>query len=223
MHMFRIENIKNSSNKVLWENPSLVSSNSGRPVMLLMGKETRKSCEIVASIQRERTNAKLSVDYQDKSLNAIVDARMSMVDGKLHSLITGLGGAFCCLCTSSEMFWLFQNLLPTAGHLKWSEAKLDVENCVGHTAHFLKQAKEEIQARVKEQTSITLERPDPTGHGGTSTTGNIAALMLNTDNRKLWTQGIASLELQEAVEKPVLNMAVITERFVGRLIFMLLR
>ena len=38
---------------------------------------------------------------------------------------------------------------------------------------FLKQAKEEIQARVKEETSITLEKADPTGHGET-TTGNIA-------------------------------------------------
>ena len=27
---------------------------------------------------------------------------MSMVDAKIHSLLTGLGGAFCCLCTNSE-------------------------------------------------------------------------------------------------------------------------
>ena len=115
----------------------------------------------------------------------------------LHSLLSCFG-------------WLFKICYhATAGHLKWSEAKLDFENRVGRTAHFLKQAKEEIQARVKEQTSITLERPDPTGHGGTSTTGNIAALMLSMDNCKLLTQGIASLELREAVEKLVLNMAVI--------------
>ena len=25
-----------------------------------------------------------------------------MVDGKLHSLLTGLGGAFCCLCSYSK-------------------------------------------------------------------------------------------------------------------------
>ena len=27
---------------------------------------------------------------------------MTMVDGKLHSLLTGLGGAFCCLCSYSK-------------------------------------------------------------------------------------------------------------------------
>ena len=68
-----------------------------------MGKEIRKNCEIVASIQKERTNAKLSVDYQRKSLNVIVDAKMSMVDGKLQSLVTGLGGAFCCLPTLKDV------------------------------------------------------------------------------------------------------------------------
>ena len=75
MHMFQIENIKNSLSEVLWEYPSHVSSNSCRPVVLLMGKETRKNCEIVASIKKERKNAKFSVDYQGKSLNVIVDAR----------------------------------------------------------------------------------------------------------------------------------------------------
>ena len=54
-----------------------------------MGKEIGKNCEIVASIKKERTNAKFSVDYQGKSLNVIVGAKMSMVDGKLHSLVTG--------------------------------------------------------------------------------------------------------------------------------------
>ena len=46
-------------------------------------------------------------------------------------------------------------------------------NHVTRALDFLKQAKEEIQAKVKEQTSITLEKPDPTGHGRTSTMGNI--------------------------------------------------
>ena len=79
--------------------------------------------------------------------------------------------------------WLFKICYhATAGHLKWSEAKLDVSNRVAQALAFLKQAKEEIQARVKEETSITLEKADPTGHGGTSTTGNIAKVKQQSQN-----------------------------------------
>ena len=50
----------------------------------------------------------------------------------------------------------------------------------------MKNGKEEIQARVKQEASITLERPDLTGHGGTSTTGNVAKEILNTSCGKLF-------------------------------------
>ena len=93
--------------------------------------------------------------------------------------------------------------------LSWLEGKLNVSNRVAQALEFLKQAKEEIQARVKEETSITLEKADPTGHGGTSTTGNIAKVMLNTNNRKLLTQGIDSSEVRAKIDQLVLNMAVI--------------
>ncbi len=84
-----------------------------------------------------------------------------------------------------------------------------MSNRVAQALEFLKQAKEEIQVRVKEETSITLEKADPTGHGGTSTTGNIAKVMLNTNNRKLLTQGINSSDLRAKIDQLVLNMAVI--------------
>ena len=106
--------------------------------------------------------------------------------------------------------WIFKICYhATAGHFSWSEAKLDVSNRISRALQFLKKAKEEIQERVKEQTSITLEKADPTGHGGTSTTGNIAKLMLNTSNRQLLTQGIDSSEVKEKIDHLVLNMAVI--------------
>ena len=74
---------------------------------------------------------------------------------------------------------------------------------------FLKQAKEDIQTRVKNETGITLDKPDPTGHGGTSTTGNVAKSMLNSTNRSLLTQGIDSSELRSKVDNIILNMGVI--------------
>ena len=71
-------------------------------------------------------------------------------------------------------------IMATAEHLFWSEAKLDVSNLVSRALEFLRQAKMQIHAKVKEETSITLEKPDLTGHGGTWTTGNIAKVMLKT-------------------------------------------
>ena len=247
MFMFRVENFKTVTGDVIWENQSHASSSSCRPVMLLMGKETRENCEIVNTLQKERQGARFPVTYQGRVINVEVQAKMSMIDGKMHSCLSGLGGAFCCLCTNSKdqcmdkeliksgfaidrtledtlqicenqlhleenrktgdydtrkgvtqepitseninnmhplhnllrcFGWIFKICYhATAGHLKWSEAKLDVSNRVAQALAFLKQAKEQIQAKVKEETSITLEKADPTGHGGTSTTGNIAKVI----------------------------------------------
>ena len=279
MYMFRIEMMKDTSDNIIWENPSHASPLSCRPVMLLMGKETRDNCKIVSKIQEERQGSSFYIDYKGNRLKVNVEAKMSMVDGKLHSLLTGLGGAFCCLCTFTKeecrdpdlittgftinrtleqtlsicnkdlhlqeqrrvgdydvrkgvtqepittedmntlhplhnllrcFGWLFKICYhATAGHFSWSEAKLDVSNRVAHALEFLKIAKESIQEKVKSATSITLEKADPTGHGGTSTTGNVAKAMLNTENRKLLTQGIDSTELRGKIDTIVLNMSVI--------------
>ena len=97
----------------------------------------------------------------------------------------------------------------TAGHYDWSEAKLAVKNRVGRTLEFLKQAKEQIQKNMKDETGILLEKPDPTGHGGTRTTGNVAKAILNNSNRSLLTKGIDNSELKSKIDKIVLNMAAI--------------
>ena len=279
MYMFRVENLKTSNGELVWENPSHASSSSCRPVMLLMGKEERENLDIVKDIQKERKDCEFIVQHHSKLVNIKVDATMSMIDGKMHSLVTGLGGAFCCLCTYSKeqcnnsvcitagfkidrsleqtlalcekgvhrlenrkvgdyddrkgitqdpitiedinnlhplhnllrcFGWIFKICYhATAAHYSWSEAKLNVSNRIARALEFLKQAKEQIQAKVKEETSITMEKPDPTGHGGTSTTGNVASQMLNTSNRRLLTEGIDNNELKSKIERIILCMAVI--------------
>ena len=102
MYMFRVGNLKQPNGEVIGENPSHASSSSCRPIMLLMAKETRENCQIVADIQEERKNCQFVVQHFNKQINFKVNASLSMVDGKLHSTITGLGGAFCCLCTYSK-------------------------------------------------------------------------------------------------------------------------
>ena len=94
--------IKIDQGQVVWENLSHASSSSCRPIMLLMGKETRENCGIVSQLQEERKDCQFTVEHFNNPVNAKINATMSMVDGKMHSLLTGLGGAFCCLCTSSD-------------------------------------------------------------------------------------------------------------------------
>ena len=108
MHMFRIENIKKTDGELVWTNPSHGSASSCRPVMLLMGKETQENCSIVADLQNERRDC--SFDLEHPPINVKVSAKMSMVDGKLHSLLSGCGVRGYAL----EMFWLVS---PTQGCL----------------------------------------------------------------------------------------------------------
>ena len=67
----------------------------------------------------------------------------------------------------------------------------------------------QIQAKVKEEKLLALEKLDSTSHGGTSTTGNIVKPMLNTSNRSLLTEGLADTELKSKIDKLILSMAVI--------------
>ena len=279
MYMFRIENLKTSTGELVWQNPSHASSSSCRPVMLLMGKENKENLDIVTDVQKERKDCQFVVQHHSKPVNVKVDATMSMIDGKMHSLISGYGGAFCCLCTYSKeqchdavsitngfkidrsleqalaicetgihrlenrkagdyeerqgitqdpitiedinnlhplhnllrcFGWIFKICYhATAAHYSWSEAKMNVSNRIARALDFLKQAKEQIQAKVKEETSITMEKPDPTGHGGTSTTGNVASVILNTGNRRLLTEGIDNADLKAKIDRIILRMAVI--------------
>ena len=93
--------------------------------------------------------------------------------------------------------WIFKICYhATTAHHSWSEANICISNHASKPLEVLKQAKMQIQAKVKEETSLTLEKPDSTGHGGTSTTGNIVKAMLNTSNRSFLTEGISDTELK---------------------------
>ena len=70
--------------------------------MLIMGKESRENIKVAATTQLERQNAKFTVTHNDQQINATVKAKMSMVDGKLDTLMGGYGGAYCTPCTNSK-------------------------------------------------------------------------------------------------------------------------
>ena len=67
-----------------------------------------------------------------------------------------------------------------AGVFDWSESKLSLNN------RFLVTAKERLQQEIFNATGQSWDKPDSTGKGGTSTTGNTARVLLHRrENREL--------------------------------------
>ena len=91
--------------------------------------------------------------------------------------------------------WIFKiRYYATAAHHLWSEANLCIPYHFTKPLEALRQAiKMQTRAKVKEETLLPLEKPDSTGHGGTSPTGKIVKAMLNTRNGSLLTEGILTL------------------------------
>ena len=276
--MFRFENATTKDGTVIWTNKRHGSASTCRPVMLLLGKESYDNCGIVKILQKERNSHNFTVTLNKKQTNVFFDAEMTMVDGKLHSLLTGLGGAFCCLCSYSkeqcntldyvkagfpvdrsleqtkqiceEKWHLLENRKPNdykvrqgvtkepitneehltlhplhsylrvfgwiykicyhavAGHFNWSESKFEgISKSQG--VNNLIESKRKIQKCVEEEINVALEKPDPTGHGGTSTTGNVVKTLLNTNNRTLLTKHISDVSLKENIDKIILYVSII--------------
>ena len=97
------------------------------------------------------------------------------------------------LCVSSKTSnlcfgWIFKIFYrATAEHYSWSQEKHSVSNRVGRALRILEADERKVQTRAKEETYIILAKSDPTGHGFTSKTENIAKYMLNNNNILLFT------------------------------------
>ena len=80
----------------------------------------------------------------------------------------------------------------------WSK---DVNDRRSQVIKNLVESKKLIQKSVEEEINVALEKPDPTGHGGTSTTGNVVKTLLNTNNRNLLTKYISNVNLKKRLKK----------------------
>ena len=56
----------------------------------------------IASKRLDLQASPLSVIHKGKLYKVYVHLKMSMIDGKMRTLVSGLGGAFCILCTCSR-------------------------------------------------------------------------------------------------------------------------
>lgn len=102
MYMFCILRItETSTGNVLFQEDLCASPFKMRPLFLILGKECLENLEDVRRSVEERQ----AMDRFDITLDSGVchkvtlKAEMSMIDSKMRGLLSGLGGAYCLLCT----------------------------------------------------------------------------------------------------------------------------
>ena len=86
------------------ENPC--ASTRERPVIIAAAKETSHFIEICCDFftkgKKELEESPLKIEYEDgQTLEFDVVLEMTQIDGKMKSIMSGLGGAYCTLCTTS--------------------------------------------------------------------------------------------------------------------------
>ena len=71
-----------------------------RPVFVVLGKETKENLGNVKNTLNERKNiSDLRIEtVNNNQILVEIAAEMTMIDGKMRAMISGLGGAFCLLC-----------------------------------------------------------------------------------------------------------------------------
>ena len=74
-----------------------------RPLFYVMGKENRENLKDVQDAVRQRQQCEaLKVEVNGRVYEITFHAKLRMIDAKMRSLLTGLGGAYCLLCTAKK-------------------------------------------------------------------------------------------------------------------------
>ena len=253
MYMFTpLKLITTGSNNVIWKEHSPASPLSCRPLSLMLGKETDAALKpeykhLITEKRATIMSSPLNVLCKDRQYIVKLELKLSLIDGKMRSLLSGRGGAFCVLCSCTredarnpdlefsidvcgdqiQEIWrklsagelvkrphdqavrlgvtqeplvafeqismlsplhggmnFFKALLKLIYHLhagvfNWSDEK----NVLGSRDYQkLKNSKETVRSVIKEKTNLTVDVPDSTGKGGTSTTGNVVHSLLSLES-----------------------------------------
>ena len=118
MYIFCPLSLEDDTGKELWKELTPYSPSANRPLFLLLGKESYENVSRVGEAVEERSKLSIEpilIDHNDRKYDVTVSCSLSMIDGKMKSLLSGLGGAFCTLCTvtreeasgMSERGWSF--------------------------------------------------------------------------------------------------------------------
>ena len=101
MFMFSVLRITdNETNQAIFEEPMASSPFAMRPLFLVLGKEVLGNLQDISDAILERSSIAHFEVITSKSTHTInIKASFSMIDSKMRALVTGLGGAYCLLCT----------------------------------------------------------------------------------------------------------------------------
>ena len=283
MYMFTpLELRTTNSNDTLWKEYSPASPHSCRPLSLILGKETDADLKSVYKylITEKRASIQstlLVVLFKDRKFTIKLVFKLSLVDGKMRSLLSGRGGAFCLLCTCTredarnlelqfsidisgdqiQDIWrklttgelvkrphdqkvrmgvtqepliefdqismlsplhafmrFFDTLLKIIYHLnagifKWSDDK----NVLGSSFQLLKNSKDTVKAIIKEKTHLSIDIPDSTGKGGTSTTGNVIHTIMSKECNIQVLVSLVPLRFQEKMHDCISRVYTITKLY----------
>ena len=75
-----------------------------QPLFLILGKEVLGNLDDLSVAINERINTEFTVQTTQTCCNVKLDCTFSMIDSKMRGLATGLGGAYCLLCTVPKDF-----------------------------------------------------------------------------------------------------------------------
>ena len=108
MFMFSVLSLSTTdSNQILWKEHSPASPHSCRPLALMLGKETDDELKLKYKMISNKRAALQSIPllfcYKGKHYKIIIKLKMSQIDGKMRIMLSGLGGAFCVLCTCTRV------------------------------------------------------------------------------------------------------------------------
>ena len=82
------------SNSLLYVEQQPNSPHSMRPLFIVMGKELLSNLENVKIAFNQRSLLmNFDLEFKNNTYKIQIDARMTMIDGKMRSTISGLGGA----------------------------------------------------------------------------------------------------------------------------------
>ena len=108
MYMFTPLKITTTdSNYTIWKEHSPASPHSCRPLSLMLGKETDADLKseykhLITEKRATMQSTPLFVLFKDRQFIVKLDLKLSLIDGKMRSLLSGRGGAFCVLCSCTR-------------------------------------------------------------------------------------------------------------------------
>ena len=102
MYMFCVLRVvEEITGVVVFEEKLVASPFAMRPIFLVLGKEVLGNLADVrrtVSERQELAESNILVNTRFGPRSVKLKASLSMIDGKMRGLVTGLGGAYCLLC-----------------------------------------------------------------------------------------------------------------------------